>query len=732
MSEPTAATTTPPADQPPRWRITRRGFLIGAGATGALVGAGLLFGVPFARLKIADVLDQSGAPFGVDAPPFVWFELTADNHVVLHAPKVEMGQGIHTALGQIAAEELGIEWEQLRVVQANTTRGPNDSGGTGGSSSVPALFTPLREAAATLRETLRLRAAGLWGVPAADLTIAAGIISAADGRNVTYGELVAANAGGDWPEPDSPPALKLRSAWRYIGKSQPRVDFAAKLTGQARYGYDMRLPNMLYGAVARPATIEGKLRSAAAGAAASMPGVVRVVIEDDLAAVVAETRIQADLARNRLETTWDDGRLWQQDEIDALCSVGSGRATVIQRIGNAQAALRDGTRSVLAEYRTPLAAHAHLEPQAALVDVQADRVTAYVSTQFPETVRGSLAQALGVDEALVEVQATYLGGGFGRKLNTEVAIEAARLSRAVGRPVHVGYNRREEFRNGYLRPPTHSLLKAMLDADGRMTAIEHQQASGDVAFPFFPAIAASVLGADFGAWRGARIAYDVPNIRTVAWRTPLPVATGWWRGLGLLANTFAVESFIDEVAHAAGADPLAFRLAHLGNGEHATGLRGVLEAAAAAAGWGTSLPAGRARGIACSIDVGTPVAQVVELSLDAGRPRVHKVTCAIDPGIAINPDGVVAQSEGSIIMGLSSTFLERITIRDGAIASTNFDSYPLLTMKDAPEIEVIVRQTGDAPRGVGEPPIGPIAAAVANALFALTGQRLRELPLTLA
>ena len=711
-----------------RWRVTRRGFLIGLGTTGVLAAGGVAFGLPVLQRTIAGTFDQASAPFSVDAAPLTWFEVTPSNQVILYVPKAEMGQGIHTALGQIAAEELGVEWDQLVIEQTSTLRGHND-GGTGGSGSVASLFTPLRTAAATLRVMLATRAAEKMGVSAETLTIANGIISAPNGSSLTYGEVV--EGVTEWVEPEEAPTLKPRKDWQFIGKAQQRVDFESKLTGQPVYGLDARMPNMLYGAVARPNTIEGKLISAEAGKAATMPGVVDVIIEDDLVAVIAETRYQAELARNNLQIEWDDGKLWQQAELDEIVTVGNGKGVVIQKEGDADSLLKSGN-VVIAEYRTPMAAHAHLEPQAALVDVQADKVTAFVSTQFPDTVSSNLAEVLGMDNEQVDLKATYLGGGFGRKLNADIAVEAARMSQRVGRPVHVSYNRREEFRNGFLRPSTHNILKATLDDDGNLLAIEHQQASGDVAFAFFPQVMIPVMGVDFGAWRGSRFHYAFDNMRAVAWRTKLPLPTGWWRGLGLLANTFAIESFLDEVAHAAGRDPLEFRLSHLGTDGFQPQIRGTLEAVAEAADWGGPVPEGRARGIACSIDVQTPCAQVAEVSVENGQVRIHKVWSAIDPGVIINPDGVIAQTQGAIIQGLSSVLFEKITVKDGKIEAVNFNKYPLITMKEAPEIEVVLLETGDVPTGVGEPPIGPIGAAVANAVFALTGQRLREFPLQLA
>lgn len=709
-----------------RWRLSRRGFLIGLGVAGAGLALGVTAGLPPLRLGIARRLEQGGGFRGLQAPPTAWFEITPDNLVRIFIPKVEMGQGVHTALAQIAAEELEADWEQVRVQQATSARGPYDTGGTSGSTSVAALYTPLRQAAATMREMLRAEAARQLGAAPAELTVARGAAQQAGGRSLTFGQIVA--AAGPWQVPQQAAPLKARADFHTIGRPVPRVDFPDKLTGQAVYGYDARLPGMLYGAVARPPALQARMLRAEAGEAARQPGVVAVVAEDGFAGVAAESRAQAYAALTAMRIEWEPGRLWQQSEIEERISVGRGSGVVIQSQGDAPGQLAQPT--LQAEYRSPMAAHAHLEAQAALVSVEPERVRVWASTQFPDMVRKEVARVAGRPVEQVEVTPTYLGGGFGRKSGLEPAAEAARLSRAAGRPVHIGWSRTEDMRYGYVRPPTHHVLRARLEG-GRIQAIEHAQASGEVAFGFLPGVMEALMGADFGAWRGAMVPYAAPHIQTVAWRDELPLRTGWWRGLGLLANTFALESFMDELAHAAGADPLQFRLAHLPEDPRGQRLRAVLLAATERAGWGQAPPAGRARGLACCTDAGTVVAQVAEVSAEGGRIRVHRVVAAVDPGLVVNPDGASAQTQGAVMMGLSSTLLEELTVRDGVIAPANFDRYPLLTMREAPEVEVALLESGDTPYGMGEPPIGPVAAAVANAVFALTGRRLRRLPLRL-
>jgi isoquinoline 1-oxidoreductase subunit beta len=732
MSDPISPQTTEITEtKPSRWRMTRRGFLIGAGAVLGSVAVAVVAGrAPFYRF-MAGMLDNRINPNELPSEPTVWLEITPDNQVIVYSPKVEMGQGIHTAVAQLAAEELETPWQNIQVRQASTHTGPFDSTGTSASGSVVSLYVVLPQTAATMRELLRQEGARLLGLSLGEVTAVDGQIQATanPSQSLTYGQIVSQVT--TWPELANEPTLKPASQYKIIGNSLPRVDLPAKIAGEAVYGYDARLPNMLYGAVARPPTIGAKLLTAEPGNAPTMLGVEQVVIDvaAGFAGVVARTRQQANTAVRELRLTWDEGRLWQQSEIEALLSFDNGDGVNIQQTGRA-VRLDDNSASLTAEYFTPFAAHAHLEAQAALADVQGDKVTIWGSTQSQASVQNGIANALDLPKENITVTPTYLGGGFGRKLNIEAATEAARLSRAVGRPVHVGWSRTEDMQNGYVRPITRSRFRARLD-NRRIAEMAQDQASGKVAFSFFPPFLQTIFGSDFAAWRGAMNFYsNIPNRSTTTYLPDLPIRTGWWRGLGLFANTFAQESFIDELAHLAQADPLQFRLAHLGDDALGQRMAGVLQAAAQKAGWGQPLPDGHAHGIACCTDVDTVVAQVAEISVDraTGQIQVHKVVSAVDAGLFINPDGAIAQTQGAIVMGLSSTLLEELTVADGQIVPTNFTNYPLLTLDMTPEIEVILLESDGQPRGMGEPPIGPIGAAVGNALYALTGIRLRRLP----
>jgi isoquinoline 1-oxidoreductase beta subunit len=699
-----------------RWRLSRRQFLIGAGLAGGGLALGVLFGVPAVRLRIAESMDEGGGDFFTQSnDPLAWFEVSPDNKVTLYVPKVE----------------LGVPWEGLAVAQGTTSIGPQDSSGTNGSTSVSSSFTPLREAAATLREMLQREAAAQSGQPVGTLAMQGAGFTMANGELITYGEIVT-NKRGEWEVPEEPAPLKPVNEFETVGQSKARVDIPGKVTGEVVYGYDVKLPGMKFGAVLRPPTIEGQLKSVDTAEASQMPGVFRVVVDGDFAGVVAESRIEAWSAVDSLKAEWDEGKLWQQEELEELVTVGGPGGVTIQKEGDAGRTL-SSDHVITAEYRTPLMVQTPLEAQAALADVQEDKARIWASTQAQSRVQELVADATGLKQDAIEVTPTFLGGGFGRKLG-DVAVEAARLSQGASVPVHLGWNRPEELKDGFFAPLSHHRLQATVDEKGRIQAMKHEVGSGDILFSFFPKMLAAAFGADIGVTRGARIEYDVPEVETVIWRRQLPVKTGSWRGLGFLPNVFAVESFIDELAHAAAMDPLQFRLLNLGDTERGRKLRAVLQAVAQTVNWGGPLPAGRAQGLACAYDYGTTVAAVADISVDdqTKQIRVHHIASAMDCGLVINPDGVKAQMEGNAMWGVSATLQEEVRIENGRVALNNFDTYPLLTMKEAPMVEaILVDRGGQEPTGVGEPPIGPIGPAMANAVFSLTGQRLREMPLKL-
>lgn len=713
---------------------SRRKFLVRSSVgMGVVIGTGY-FTRSIWRRYLAEFSNSFEVPYqGSSLSPTVWFELTTQNEVILHSPKVEMGQGTLTGLAQIAADELEADWSQMKVVQAETFSGNIDQFSTGGSTSINSLWNPVREMAATLREMLRNEAAKQWNTTTDQVRVSKGMASYGSDTK-TFGQVV--EGVTEWEEV-STPELKDPKSYRFVGKGVPRIDLAAKVSGEPIFGMDAAMPDMLYGAVIRPSKIDATLKSADTSRAESMPGVVKIVKEDDFVGVVARSYYEAENAKNAIKTEWSANKVWQYQDIEDQLKVGQGKPQTIQKSGNVNSVFNDADEVITAEFKSPIGAHAQLEPNGAVAYVEEDKATIIMSTQVVRITRQEVARRLGLKQDQVNIKPTYLGGGFGGRLHTPNAMEAAVMSKAVGKPVKSFFTRQEEFQNDTFRPPTHHVLKAALNEEGLIAAIQHDLSSGAVAkgSPLLPAIAVSLMGSDLGAWRGGMFQYSgIPNYKAVAWQVELPFATSWWRSLGLLANTFAIESFLDELAIKAGKDPVDFRLSQIDTGEKAGfRLAEVIKAARDKAGFTDQVVNGRAMGFAASTDVNTPCAQVAEVSVEGNEIKVHKVTCAMDPGLVVNPDQVRAQCEGSIIMGLSAAMFEKMDVVDNQLKPTIYGPYKMAMMRHAPkEIDVVLMQNHDVPGGVGEPPLGPIGAAIANAVFRLTGKRLREMPLTLS
>ncbi len=714
-------------------KVSRRKFIVRTllGGAGVLIGA-TYFGRHALRRKIADFANTADLFYMGDTDnPNIWFEVLTDNSIIFQCPKVEMGQGTFTGLAQIAADELEVDINQIKVVNAATSTGNIDGMSTGGSTSIAGLWMPLRELAATMREMLRLEAAKKLKVEPSTLKIEKGIFKSGD-LALSYGETVAGVT--NWEIPDTP-ELKDISEYKYVGKPQARIDLVEKVKGDPIFGIDVEMPDMLYGAVVRPTKIGAVYQGCDSTAAENMPGVVMVVKEEDFVGVVARTRMEAELAKNAIKADWKVDRNWQSADIESLIKVGQGTPVEIQKVGKAKNILEEEQDIISAEFSSPIGAHAQLEPNGSVAHVHENGATILLSTQVVGFTRKEVAKRLGFKETQVNVQATYLGGGFGRRLHTPNAVQAALMSKAAGKPVKCFFNRKEEFQHDTFRPPTHHILKAKLTDQGSIEALEHHVSSGDVMFgsPLVPEFTHSLLGADVGAWRGGMIQYGkIPHQRAVSWRVKLPFATSWWRSLGLLANTFAIESFMDQLAVRAGEDPVDFRLMHIQDDERGSRLKAVIETAAKHAGWTTQVTDGKAMGFAASTDANTPVAHVAEVSIENGDIVVHKVTCVIDPGMAVNPDQIRAQCEGCVIMGISASLFEKMEVKDGELGPIIYGPYKMALMKHAPkEIDVVILENAEAPGAVGEPPLGPIAAAIANAVFRLNGKRLYDLPLSL-
>ena len=722
----------------PKKGISRRKFMVRtlAGGGGVLLGTLIVGRNPIRRAIYEEAETETSLFYlGNTSDPMIWFEITPDNHITFHSPKVEMGQGNFTGLTQIAAEELGVEINQIKTVHAASATGNIDQLCTGGSTSIAGLWQPLRELAATMREMLIQTAARNWKVSASELTVQKGVISGAN-HSTTFGEIISENK--DWEIPDTPP-LKPISEFKFIGQPIKRVDLTEKITGAPIFGMDATFPDMVYGAIVRSDKIGAKFVSADATKAENMPGVIAIVYEDDFVGVVAETYTQAENAKRVIDVKWEiSNDLQTTEDLNKAIKVGNGTKQVTQKSGSPEGILDDAREKsdplfIEQKYSSPIGAHAQMEPNGAVAFFEGDKVTLKISTQVVKLTRSEVADRLGIDEENVNIIPTFLGGGFGRRLHTPHAAQVAVMAKAVGKPVKCFYNRQEEFQNDTFRPPTEHLLRAKLTQNGSIEAIEHNYATGDVMYgsPLVPGIAGTLLGADIGAMRGGAFHYKgIENLQSIFWHIELPFATSWWRSLGLLANTFAIESFMDELAETAGKNPIDFRLQHIEDDDRGKRLKSVIEKVREISGFTQKSENGIGMGFACSTDAGTPCAQVAKVKVDGKKIQILEFYCAIDPGLAVNPDQIKAQVEGCINMGISSSLLEKMYIKDGALQPIIYGPYKMAQMRHSPRvIEVSIINGTGVPGAVGEPPLGPVGAALANAIYNATGKRLRNMPL---
>jgi len=688
--------------------VSRRQFL----QASVVGGAGLILGVSYRPARAAGASRFQ---------PNAFLAIDRTGRVTIWVAKSEMGQGVRTALPMIVADELEADWEQVRVEQA-LAEPKYGRMGTGGSSSVRTTYEPLRKAGAAAREMLVAAAAAQWKVEPSSCRAERGaVLHPASGRRAGYGELVSAAA--ELPVPGDP-KLKDPAQFRYIGKPMPRVDIPAKVNGSAVFGIDVRLPKMLTATIARCPVFGGKPARVDDRAARAVPGVRRVVTIDAGVAVVAEATWPALRGRDALQITWDEGpnvglgqeRIWGE----LRQAVSKPGATGRQR-GDAAGTLAGPGRKLEVRYEAPLLAHVTLEPQTCVADVRADGCEIWVPTQAADGTRDTVAGMLGIAPERVVVHTTFLGGGFGRRSSMDFVIEAVQVSKAVAAPVKVMWTREDDLTHDFYRPPSVHHLAGMLDGAGKPLAWLHRLS--------VPSRSPDRLknGIDQGAMNGAlQNPYTFPNLDVQFAAALTPVPLGPWRSVAHSYNAFAVEGFIDELAHLAGQDPLAFRRQALtGSPRH---LR-ALDLVAEKSGWGKPLPRGRARGLAVHESFGSVVAEVVEVEAESdGSFRIPRVVCAVDCGTVVNPDTVEAQVQGGITFGLSAALHEAITIDGGRVMETSLAAYGPMRMRDAPSVEVHIVRTNEPPGGIGEPGVPPVAPAVANAVFAATGKRLRTLP----
>jgi len=681
--------------------------------------------------------------------PSAWLRIDTDGTITFLIGKSEMGQGITTALPQLIAEELEVPLASVTLAFAPAHPAYGDPTMkmqmTGGSTSVPTGWEPLREAGATARWLLREAAAQRWGVAADQVRMSEGTAIHADGSTLTYGELATEAAAIPVPETVE---LKDPADFRLIGTSPQRLDIPAKTRGEATFGVDAGPADARVAVVARSPVFGGSVGSFDPAPALAVEGVHEVVEIEGGVAVVAEGYWPAKKGREALEIVWDEGPGASMDDAEigrrlrAAVEVGGRTA---RDDGDVAVALGESGTRISAEYSLPYLAHATMEPMNCTAVVRDGRCTVWAPTQFQDAPsflgggsRQAAAKAAGLDQDDVEVHTTYLGGGFGRRAELDFVREAAELASKVDGPVKVIWSREDDIQHDYYRPASYHEMEAMLDEGGRPVAWRHEIASQSIIERWLPGWMPKVVagwagltpnGVDPTSVEAAQNhPYNVANVR-VAWsNVELPIPTGFWRSVGNSQNGFVVESFVDELAHAAGQDPYQYRRALMSDHPRH---RAVLDAVAEASGWDTPPPDGRARGISVVESFGSFVAEVAEVSVDDGKPRVHKLWCAVDCGVVVNPAIVRAQMESAMMYGLTAALYGRVSIQGGRVVESNFHDYLMLRMNEAPEVEVVLVPSGDPPGGVGEPGLPPLAPAVTNALFALTGQRIRELPIEL-
>ncbi|NBP06891.1 MAG: xanthine dehydrogenase family protein molybdopterin-binding subunit [Gammaproteobacteria bacterium] len=688
---------------------------------GALAGGGLLLGIGLGGCS------KPAALGGAGGQPVAWLRIGGDDSITVFVDKSEMGQGVYTALTQLLAEELGVALEAIRVEAApvapeyvNNLLGAQI---TGGSTSIRDGFEKLRKAGAQARTMLLQAAATHWGVAPGELRIDGGAVLHGKER-LSYGAL--AEAAAKLPIPKEI-TLKPATEFTLVGKPAKRIDTAAKLDGSATYGIDVKLPGMLHGAIAQCPTLGGKLASFDGSAAEAMPGVKKIVGVGNGVVVVADHYWQARKALEAVKITWDPGanaNLGSQGIRSRLRNAATREGRGVRADGDASAAIKTAAKVVRATYDLPLLAHATLEPQCCTADVRTDGADIHAPTQTQTIAQATAAAAAGLKPEQVKIHTTLLGGGFGRRLEVDVIPAAVLASKAVGKPVKVIWSREEDTTHDTYRPPAHDEVVGAFDASGKLVAWKLDLTGPSITARMFPPVVATAVD-PFAVEAAANFPYDVPNVAVNYNREEIGIDVGYWRSVSHALNCFVAESFIDELAHAAAQDPYAFRSGLLRKQPR---FKRVLDEAANRAGWGKA-PAGHHQGIALMEGYGTYMAQVVEISMRGNQLAIHRITCAVDCGQMVNPNIVDQQVEGSILFGLTAALWGEITLAKGQVQQRNFDSYRMLRLPEAPRIDVHLLASGEAPGGIGEPGTAVVGPALANAIFAATGKRLRSLPI---
>lgn len=713
----------------PKASFSRRDFL----RTSAAVGGGLLVSLYLPGLsRTAEVLATPAAgPF----VPNAFIRIGADDIITVIINKSEMGQGPYTSLPMLAAEELEADWSKVRFEAAPVDAVYNHPvfgiQMTGGSTSTASEWERMRKAGASARIMLINAAAKMWKVDAATLKAENSfVIHTASGKRASFGSL--ADEAAKLQPPANVP-LKDPKDFKLIGKSTKRLDTPAKTNGSAEFGIDVKIPGMLIAVVARSPVFGGKVVSYNDTQARAVPGVKKVVQVPSGVAVLGTNFWAAKLGRDKLEIKWDEGAnasLSTTAMRKEFAELASKPGTVAKKIGDPQGAMSHAAKTITAEFEVPYLAHATMEPLNCAVDLRSNSCEIWTGTQFQTGDRMAAATIAGLKPEQVKVHTTFLGGGFGRRANpaNDFVGEAVHVAKAAKVPVKVVWTREDDMHGGYYRPMWYDRMVGGVDAKGNPVAWTHTIVGQSIILgtPFENFLIKD--GVDETSVEGAAdLLYGIPNVQVDLHTPKLTIPVLWWRSVGHSHNGFAVEAFFDELAHLGKQDPVELRRKLLAKNPR---MRAVLDLVAEKAKWGSPVPRGRGRGIATHFSFESYVAQVAEVSVDKnGWVRVHKVVCAIDCGRVVNPDSVKAQLEGGVVFGLSAALKDAITFENGRVQQRNFHDYQMVRINETPEIEVHVVPSTEPPTGVGEPGVPPVAPAVANAIFALTGKRVRRLPI---
>jgi len=699
--------------------LSRREFV----AAGVAASAGLVIGF---YLPHGETPDK-------EFSPNAYLRVTPDNKVTIVVARSEMGQGVRTALPMILAEELEADWKQIEIEQAGASTLFGDQT-TGGSASIRTTWDPMRKAGATAREMLISAAALTWSVPRSACTAQSNQIKhVSSNRSLSYGELAAKAAA--LPIPTDVP-LKQSKDYKIIGQRLPRLDSPAKVRGEAVFGIDFRLPGIRFATLSRCPVIGGKVSEFDDKESKKVSGVSYVgKIGDSAVAVVADSVWGAMEGRRLLEVRWDDGPNKDLNTAAVVASLKQAASKKSASLYLAGDPAKASGRRISAEYELPFMAHAPMEPGNCTAFYQGSKCELWAPTQVPQDCRDSVAPAVGLDPDQVKVNVTLMGGGFGRRLEHDYAVEAALVSKAINAPVKVIWTREDDMRFSTYRPASLHQLSAALDGSGFPSAMTHRIISPSISGQKGQPTPNNV---DPDMPDEAGPVYGFPNYSIEYVMTETPVPLGWMRSVYALQAAFALESFVDELAVAAGKDPVEYRLRLLAKDQDlqyftttwkTARMRGVLRLAAEKAGWGKPLPPGRFRGVACFGCFASYMAEVVEITMENDQPRVHRVVAAVDCGQVVNPGILEQQIQGGIVFALANALRAKITIEKGRVVQGNFDDYAPLRMDEAPSVEVYAVSSQDVPTGIGEPSVPPLAPALCNAIYAATKKRIRALPI---